>query len=417
MTSSSSSAQHMDFDAKVEYWSSEQHHHHHQQQQQQGHRFKCSQMEVHPSKPLVLSVDQRDGSLCLWDIQLKKALIDAVSVYALFADSLNKRAPPSASSSTTTTMLRPSPFHLQSQLILKHDNDDGPRDIYRRKTTSVKLLHNTTGSEAAGSTSSNVISAAKAKQYMGNVIQFGFADLSSVLYANGFNNSSSSCRDLAARQHLRCSDSLIFLVCEHVVLLYDYFTKQTRCVTMTDSMRKQMVSSSSSSTMASALSSSSTNTFISTTAQQPTSTEQIYCNTCAVGGSDGSIRLWELSTASVLMTLTMTISVSFSKSAIVAIKSVPKKRYVQPSMYCTYNPPCTVRTTLHVLYVLRRHDSPILDACMTHPFSMHACLHVLRDFSSTSATKSTAAIRFVTIGTVLYSSSLYVQYSTARTQQ
>ena len=92
MTSSSSSSQHMDFDAKVEYWSSEQ---------QQGHRFKCSQMEVHPTKPLVLSVDQRDGSLCLWDIQLKKALIDAVSVYALFADSLSKRAPPSASSSST----------------------------------------------------------------------------------------------------------------------------------------------------------------------------------------------------------------------------------------------------------------------------------------------------------------------------
>ena len=344
----------MDFDAKVEYWSSEQHHHHHHHhqqghhhhQQQQGHRFKCSQMEVHPSKPLVLSVDQRDGSLCLWDIQLKKALIDAVSVYALFADSLNKRAPPSASSSATTTMLRPSPFHLQSQLILKHDDDDGPRDIYRRKTTSLKLLHNTTGSEAAGSTSSNVIGAVKAKQCMGNVIQFGFADLSSVLYANGFNNSSSSCRDLAARQHLRCSDSLIFLVCEHVVLLYDYFTKQTRCVTMTDSMRKQMVSSSSSSssTMASALSSSSTNTSISSTAQQPTSTEQIYCNTCAVGGSDGSIRLWELSTTSALMTLTMTISVSFSKSAIVAIKSVPKKRYVLPSMFCTYNPPCSVRT-------------------------------------------------------------------------
>ena len=334
MTSSSSSSQHMDFDAKVEYWSSEQ---------QQGHRFKCSQMEVHPTKPLVLSVDQRDGSLCLWDIQLKKALIDAVSVYALFVDSLSKRAPPSASSSSSSTMLRPNPFHLQSQLILKHDNDDGPRDIYRRKTTSVKLLHSTRGSEAAGltsSTSSNVIGAAKAKQCMGNVIQFGFADLSSVLYANGFNNSSSSCTDLAARQHLRCSDSLIFLVCEHVVLLYDYFTKQTRCVTMTDSMRKQMVSSSSS-TMAAALSPSSTTTSISTTTQQPTSAEQIYCNTCAVGGSDGSIRLWEQSTASALMTLTMTISVSFSKSAIVAIKSVPKKRYC---MHCMYYPPCSVRT-------------------------------------------------------------------------
>jgi hypothetical protein len=53
------------------------------------------------------------------------------------------------------------------------------------------------------------------------------------------------------------------------------------------------------------------------------------------------------------MTLTMTISVPFSKSAIVAIKSVPKKRYVLhvlPAMFCTY---CDGRT---------------------HPQVMHACM-------------------------------------------
>ena len=349
-SSSSSGSQHMDFDAKVEYWSSEQqqhHHHHHHHQQQQGHqnRFKCSQMEVHPSKPLVLSVDLRDGSLCLWDIQLKRALLDAVSVYTLFADSLkssSSRHPPPAAAAP---MLRPSPIHhlQQPQPKTQRNDDDDPMNIYRRKTT-VKPVHVTRGSEAASTSSSSTSSnagAIKAKQYMGNVIQFGFADLSSVLHANGFNNNSSSSRDLAAWQHLHCSDSLIFLVCEHVVLLYDYFTKQTPlCVTMSDSMRKQMVSSSSSSTMASA----ATQQLPNVPLPLPTSAEQIYFNTCAVSGADGSIRLWDLSrmrtsaggAASITpIPMPMTISFqTFSKSSIVAIKSVPKKRY--STLYCMY---------------------------------------------------------------------------------
>jgi len=339
---------HLDFEAKVEYWSAEQ------------GRFKS--VEVHPLKPLILSVDRAEGAsaatVCLWDFQLKKALLEPISVYTLFAESLSQR------SSVASSMLRSNPFHQQTQ------TQRYPSDVYSRKAT-VKLVHNTRASDAP------VLSAAgaKVKHMMGNVTQFGFGDLSSVLYSNGF--SSNSHRDLAAWQHLHCSDSQIFLVCEHVVLLYDYFTRQSLCVAMTDSMSmKTQQHSMSVTTTTAAIVSSNTSS-----AAQPTSAEQIYFNVCAVGGSDGSIRLWDLSRLRTAVAVTASsippphahassatghptsgyptsaamatlppLDISFqtlSKSPIVVIKSIPRKRYNLPSSPSRTK--CTVCTPIMTL--------------------------------------------------------------------
>ena len=281
----------VEFDGKVEYCSAEH------------GRFKT--IEVHPVKPLVLSVD-REGIVCLWDFRLKRAVVHT-SVHTLFAESHSQRPVISPAKSSY--------FRQQHDIY----------DIYNHKP-KLQPMYSSRDFESMSAS----MFGAKMKQCMGSVTQFGFADLSTVLHSNGFSGSSYS--DLTALHHLDCSDTTIFLVCEHVVLLYDYFMRQTSCLAMTDSMRKQVSAYT-------APTSSLGNTAM-IGAIQPTSAELIHFSVCAVGGSDGSIHLWELprrtSTDLPVTALAPPVTANvldfhfqtFSKSPMIVIKSIPRKRLV-----------------------------------------------------------------------------------------
>lgn len=194
-------------------------------------------VEVHPTKTLVLAAD-RDGKIMLWDYERHSALVDTSSASLLLKSSAQ---PEIKQINSPVQSLRHPIFPASGPF------KEPSLSTYHAPSPDANLVN---------SFSPAVVS--KVKQQIGQVLQVCFADTAyaTTTLAEGDNSSS-----LYARNFL--SDYKIAIVCENMVIFYDYVSGEVTSLTSSELNKAN-----------------------------PTSVEFPNQYSCLIGCSDGVTRVW-----------------------------------------------------------------------------------------------------------------------------
>lgn len=233
-----------ELDSSIEFWGADS------RLTKVSDAIKLKLVDVHPTRPLILTAD-RDGKICLWDYNLKLALLNCPVSSLLLENQVQSK----------NVVVKDHGFlqRISSRSnIPKQEHGTSERNTNSGMHLNTSISYASVGITSVPNASLAILS--KLKQQVGQILQICFADSASILSNIGLSGYN-ACDFINSSN----SDNIIVVVCEHIAIFHDYYSSET--TVLPPNLWKSSI----------------------------TSVEPIYLNTFAVGCSDGLIRIWDTS--------------------------------------------------------------------------------------------------------------------------